>query len=174
MLLAALCAILALGACGGGSQGLPADYGQPLPTPQQSSSTAVAGTVALVTSALAAAGDQMFPPIAPYRPSEPESLTQVPRTVLQVSGAEADQGYVIIYSFPTDAAAADAGSELARYVGSGFGQTNFPTDAQFSVAQVGSTIVFTWYSGSRANDPAAAQGAFDAIRSVGQPFPVVK
>ena len=85
-----------------------------------------------------------------------------------------DQGYVLIYSFPTDAAAATAGAELARYVASGFGQTNYPTDAQFSVAQVGSTLVFTWYSGARANDPAAVRGAFDAIRSVGQPFPVVK
>jgi len=173
-LAAVLCAVVALGACGGGSQGDTANGGQPLPTPQQSSSTAVAGTIALVTNALTAAGYQMFPPIAPYRPSEPESLTQVPRTVLQVSGAEADQGYVLIYSFPTDAAAAAAGAELARYVASGFGQTNYPTDAQFSVAQVGSTLVFTWYSGARANDPAAVRGAFDAIRSVGQPFPVVK
>ena len=172
---AALCAaLLTLAACGGGSQGEPADVGQPLPTPQGSASAAVAGTISLLDERLAGRGYQMFPPIAPYRPSEPESLTQVPRTVLQVSGAEADQGYVLIYSFPTDAAAAAAGAELARYVASGFGQTNYPTDAQFSVAQVGSTLVFTWYSGARANDPAAVRGAFDAIRSVGQPFPVVK
>ncbi len=57
---------------------------------------------------------------------------------------------------------------------SGFGQTNFPLDAQFSVSQVGSTIVFTWYSGARASDPVRAREAFFAIASVGQPFPVVK
>ena len=172
---AALCAaLLTLAACGGGSQGEPADVGQPLPTPQGSASAAVAGTISLLNERLAGRGYQMFPPIAPYRPSEPASLTQASRTVFQVSGADADQGYVVIYDFPTDAAAATAGTELASYMASGFGQTNFPTDAQFSVAQVGSTIVFTWYSGARASDAVKAREAFLAVASVGQPFPVVK
>jgi hypothetical protein len=171
---AAVCAaVLTLAACGC-AQNDPANGGQPLPTPQVSSSTAVAGTIALLTNALAGRGYQMFPPIAPYRPSEPASLTQVPRTVLQVAGEDADQGYVVVYAFSTDAAAAAAGAELASYVASGFGQTNFPTDAQFSVSQVDSTLVFTWYSGARASDAAAARSAFDAIQTVGQPFPVVK
>jgi hypothetical protein len=171
---AAVCAaILTLAACGG-AQSDPANGGQPLPTPQQSTSTAVDGTIALLRDRLAGRGYQMFPPIAPYRPSEPASFTQAPRTVFQVSGADADQGYVVIYSFPTDAAASAAGTELASYMASGFGQTNFPLDAQFSVSQVGSTIVFTWYSGARASDPAAARGAFDAVAAVGQPFRVVK
>lgn len=171
---AAVCAaLLTLAGCGG-AQSDQANGGQPLPTPQESSSTAVAGTITLLTSALAGRGYQMFPPIAPYRPSEPASLTQTPRTVFQVSGADADQGYVVIYSFPTEAAAAVAGAELASYVASGFGQTNFPTDAQFSVSQVGSTLVFTWYSGARASDPVRTREAFFAIQTVGQPFPVVK
>ncbi len=174
LLAAGLCAALALSACGGGSQGDPANGGQPLPTPQQSASSAVDGTVALVTTALSSAGFQMFPPLAPYRPSEPASLTQAPRVVFQVSGPDSDQGFVIIYDFVSVAAASTAGTGLASYVGSGFGQTNFPTDAQFSVAQVGSTIVFTWYSGARAEDAAASRAAFDAVASVGQPFPVVK
>lgn len=174
LLVAGLCVALTLVACGGGSQGVPANGGQPLPTPQQSASSAVAGTVALVTAALSSAGFQMFPPLAPYRPSEPASLTQAPRVVLQVSGPDADQGFVVIYDFVSVAAASAAGAELASYVGSGFGQTNFPTDAQFSVSQVGSTIVFTWYSGARADDAATSRAAFDAIASVGQPFPVVK
>ncbi len=159
--------------CGGSSPGV-GDIAQPLPTPMTSISSAVAGTVGLVTQTLANSGYQMFPPVVPYRPSEPASLTQAPRVVLQVSGPDADQGYVVIYDLTTDAAASVAGTELAHYLASGFGQTNFPTDAQFSVAQVGSTIVFTWYSGSRASDAAASRSAFEAISLVGQPFPVVK
>ena len=170
--MAALCAVLVV-ACGGTTPDT-GNVPQPLPTPMASVTSAVAGTVGLVTQALANRGYQMFPPVAPYRPSEPASLTQAPRVVLQVSGPDADQGYVVIYDLTTDAAASIAGTDLAHYLASGFGQTNFPTDAQFSVAQVGSTIVFTWYSGSRASDAAASKSAFEAISLVGQPFPVVK
>jgi hypothetical protein len=158
----------------GGSMPEAGNVAQPLPTPMSSVSSAVAGTVGLVTQALANRGFQMFPPVVPYRPSEPASLTQTPRVVLQVSGPDADQGYVVIYDLTTDAAATTAGTDLAHYLASGFGQTNFPTDAQFSVSQVGSTIVFTWYAGSRASDAAASRSAFEAIGLVGQPFPVVK
>jgi hypothetical protein len=165
-------AVIAVG-CGGATPDT-GNQGQPLPAPVSSLSPAVAGTVALVSQALLGAGFQLFPPTAPYRPSEPSSLTQTPRVVLQTSGPDTDQGYVIVYSFPTSADATTAGNELARYLASGFGQTNFPFDAQFSVAQVGSTIVFTWYSGARASDATSAQSAFEAIRSVGQAFPVVK
>jgi hypothetical protein len=171
---AAVCAAMLMLAACGGAQSDQANGGQPLPTPQASSSTAVADTVAILTTTLARRGFQVMTPLVPYRPSEPASLTQVPRTVLQVAGEDADQGYVVVYAFPTDDAAATAGAELARYVASGFGQTNFPTDAQFSVAQVGSTIVFTWYSGARASDPVQAREAFFAVQTVGQPFPVVK
>jgi len=169
-----LAAVLTLGACGGGSQGDPANGGQPLPTPQQSPSTGTASTVALLSNELAGGGFQMLPPSAPYRPSEPASLTQTPRTIFQIYGSDADQGFVVIYDFATEAAAAAAGTELASYLGSGFGQTNFPLDAQFSVTQVGSTVVSTWYSGARASDPDRAREAFLAVGSVGQPFPVVK
>lgn len=162
-----------VGACGGSTRDT-GNVAQPLPTPMASVSSAVAGTVGLVTQALANRGYQLFPPVVPYRPSEPASLTQTPRVVLQVSGPDADQGYVIVYDLTTDAAATTAGTDLAHYLASGFGQTNYPTDAQFSVAQVGSTVVFTWYSGSRASDAAASRSAFESIGLVGQPFPVVK
>ncbi len=82
---------------------------------------------------------------------------------------------MVIYAFPTDAAATDAGAELARYVGSGFGQTNFPTDAQFSVAQVGSThrvhVVLGHRVPTTRRQPRVPS---TPIGSVGQPFPVVK
>lgn len=170
---AAALAATMLAACGTAQSNV-GNVAQPLPTPVASWSPAVSGTLSVLTSALAAAGYQLFPPVAPYRPSEPASLTETPRVVRQVSGPDQDQGFVVVYDFPTTAAAATAGSELATYMASGFGQTNFPLDAQFSVSQVGSTLVFTWYSAARSDDAAAAQGAFDAIRSVGQAFPVVK
>lgn len=165
--------VLVLGACEG-AQPDTGGGGQPLPTPQQSISPAVRGTVSLVTAALVGAGYQVIPPVMPYRPSEPASLTQTPRVVLQVASPDTDQGFVVIYGLPSMPAASVAATDLASYVGSGFGQTNFPTDAQFSVAQVGTTVAFTWYSGARADDAAAAREAFDAVASVGRPFPVIK
>ena len=174
MLAAALCALTLVVACGSPRPDA-GNAGRPLPTPQQSSSSgAVAGTVALLRDQLGQRGFQLAPPLVAYRPSEPVALTQTPRVVLQVVGSDPEQGYVVIYELPTDAAAAAAGTELARYLASGFGQTNFPLDAQFHVAQVGETLVFTWYSSERAEDPAATRSAVDAIAMVGQPFPVIK
>jgi hypothetical protein len=170
---AALCALTLLGACGSPKPD-EADVRQPIPTPQQSQSSAASGTIALLRDKLAQAGFQLAPPMVSYRPSEPVALTQTPRTVLQVVGSDPEQGYVVVYELPSDAEATAAGAELSRYLASGFGQTNYPLDAQFSVAQVGPTIVFTWYSSERADDPAAARSAVEAIQTVGQPFPVVK
>jgi hypothetical protein len=169
----ALCAVMLVGACGSPRPD-EADDRRPLPTPQRSSSSAVGATVALLRDTLGQRDFQLAPPLVAYRPSEPVALTHVPRTVLQVVGSDPEQGYVVIYELPDDAAATAAGTELARYLASGFGQTNFPLDAQFYVAQVGATLVFTWYSAERADDPAAARSAVDAIQMVGQPFPVIK
>lgn len=145
-----------------------------LPTPQASLSTQVEGTVAVVRQALAAAGLQLNPPIQPYRPSEPAGLATVPRAILQENLADPDQGYVVIYEFPDTATATDRGRELAAYLGSGFGQTNYPLDAQFAVNQVGGTIVFTWWTAERASNRALAEAGFNAVASVGQPIPVLK
>ncbi len=172
-LAAVACASVMVAGCGGATP-VTGDAGQPLPAPVSSISPAVAATVARITQVLGYRGLQAFPPIAPYRPSEPASMTQTPRVVLQVAGPDADQGYIVIYDLPTSTAATSAGTELARYLASGFGQTNYPTDTQFYVAQLGSTVVFTWYSASRASDPAAIRNAVDAIQTVGQPFPVIK
>jgi hypothetical protein len=157
--------------CGGGRV---ADTPAPLPTPVASPGAALAGTARLITDALASAGYQVAPPASPYRPTEPVSLTQVARTVLQVQGVGDDSGYMVIYQLPGSAEAAARASELASYLGSGFGQTNFPVDAQFSVNQLDSTLIMTWWSGERSSDPTAAQGAFDVVRAIGQAYPVVK
>jgi hypothetical protein len=142
-------------------------------TPVASPGRALAGTVQRITQALDAAGYQVGPPVMPYRPSEPAPLTQVPRTVLQVQ-TEPDLGYVVIYQLADSAEAGVRAGELASYLGSGFGQTNFPVDAQFSVAQADSTVIMTWWSRERADDDDAVQGAFDVVRAIGQPYPVVK
>ena len=177
---AGLTAVLLLAGCfapGGGDQ--PGPPGPPLPTPQASLSAQVDGTVSLVRAALAKANLQLDTPVVPYRPSEPVGLAAAPRAILQVTlpGAGAmdpDQGYVMVYDLTSTAVATDRGQELAAYLGSGFGQTNYPLDAQFAISQVGGTIVFTWWSASRAADDALAQTAFDAVASVGQPIPVTK
>jgi hypothetical protein len=162
---------LAAGACGG-NRGQPA--GPPLPTPVASWSTEVAGSMSVLRDALAAAGYQLYVPRNSYRPSEPAGLTTTLRAVMQVSGPDPDMGYVLVYDLGDADAAASAGVTLAAYLGSGFGQTNYPLDAQFSVAQLGGTVIFTWWSRERAGDPDHYQGAFDAIRTVGQPIPVLK
>ena len=53
--------------------------------------------------------------------------------------------------------------ELAGYLGSGFGQTNFVADTQFSVSTLEDTIVFTTWSQRRSDDPERAEAAFDAF-----------
>jgi hypothetical protein len=167
--------VLVLVACGGGYPGVVDGPGTvALPTPVESLSSVLAGTVAVLTDALASAGYQLYAPLQPYRPAEPTALAEAPRTVLQVSGPDPDQGFVVVYELPDAAAAMAAGGALASYLGSGFGQTNFPLDAQFSVAQQGSSLIFTWWSAARSADRTHAEGAFDTVRSVGVQVPVLK
>ena len=169
-----LCLATLLAGCFGGTGASGGAAQPPLPTPQASLSAQVQGTLTLVQNALAPIGLTLSPAVAPYRPSEPAGLTQAPRAVFQVSLADPDQGFVVIYELPDPATAAARGAELASYLGSGFGQTNYPLDAQFSIGQVGSTLVFTWWSHDRSSNPDLAEAAFNAIASVGQPIPVLK
>lgn len=160
-----------LGGCGGAPI---ADTPAPVATPVVSPGPALAGTIGRITDALGAAGFRVAPPTIPYRPSEPASLTQVARSVLQVQDVGPEAGYVVVYQLSGSADAAARATELAAYLGSGFGQTNFPVDAQFSVAQLDSNVIMTWWSAARASDPDQARGAFDVVRTIGQPYPVLK
>ena len=103
-------------------------------------------TLALLQNALAGGGYRLDQPIAPYQAAEPGSFAGVPRSVYQISTPDPDAGFVVIYEFPDAATASARGQELAAFLGSGFGQTNYPFDAQFAVSQVGGTIIFTWWS----------------------------
>lgn len=171
--LAGLAALVLLSGCGGLFTAR-SDPGPALPTPQASLSTVITTTAAALTAALGAAGIPLFPPTTPARPSEPESLTQVPRAVLQAGVGDPNVGYVVIYQLADDNAATAAGKELAGYLSSGFGQTNFPVDTQFHVATLGPTVILTWWSREKAADDELAEAAFEAIATVGTEVPVVK
>ena len=169
----AAAAVVLLTGCGGLFTAQ-SDSGPALPTPQASYSTGVAGTVAALTAALGAVNIPLFPPTAPIRPSEPASLVQASRAVLQAGVDDPAGGFVVIYQLADTPAAQAAAQELASYLGSGFGQTNFTVDTQFHVATDGSTVVLTWWSREHAPDDELAETAFDAIASVGTEVPVIK
>jgi hypothetical protein len=133
----------------------------------------VAGTAAALGQRLAESGGYRLDQLRrPYRPAEPAELQQTPRAVFQVDVADPSAGYVVVYAFATPEAARDRGMIFARYLGSGFGQTNYPLDAQFALSQVGPTLVFHWWSREQAEDPDRAQGAFDVISRFGLPIEV--
>jgi len=145
----------------------------PRTTPQASFSTQVASGVAVVRRALADAGIRLDPPVVPYRPAEPPGISTAPRAVLQAGIGDPQAGYVMVYEFPDANTASARGAEFADYLESGFGQTNYPLDAQFSLAQLGGTLIFTWWSSELAADRDLARAAFDAISSVGAQIPIV-
>ena len=139
-----------------------------LPTPLRSFDASVSATLGQLQSALTAIGERLEVPIEAYRPSEPQSLLQAPRVVLRADLADPDDGYMVIYPAVDAAAAEQRALELAAYLGSGLGQTNFPADTRFSVAVVGDTVVFTSWSPGRTSDRQRAEAVFDAVASVGR------
>ena len=136
---------------------------------------AVAQTAAALEAAYRQADFGLIRANQPYRPSEPPDLIGVPRTVYQVVlPGDPGAGYVVIYDATDPVNAQALATSMQRYLGSGFGQTNFPTDAQFAVQLYGSTIVFGWYSPGASADPATAASALKILRSFGQAFPIVR
>jgi hypothetical protein len=165
-----------LAACGG--SGLQSGQGTQgrnrLPTPMPSLTPTVAATAAALRGALADAGFQLGAAFAPVRPSEPQSLTMAPRAALRASLADPAEGFVIVYDLADPAEAQARATELADYLRSGFGQSNYASDTRFSVAVVDDTLVFAWWSPSRSSDREAGEAAFDAIASVGMPVEVIR
>ena len=145
-----------------------------LPTPLRSFDASVSATIGLLQGAVGSIGSRLESSQRPYRPSEPRSLLQAPRVVMRADLADPDDGFVLIYDFDDPATARARGQELADYLGSGFGQTNFPVDAQFSVGTVDDTVVFTWWSRRRSAEPERAEAAFDAMAAVGERIEVRK
>jgi len=146
----------------------------PLPTPLRSFDASVAGTIGQLEAAVAAVGERLETPSGGYRPSEPESLLQMPRVIRRAQLADPDDAYVVIYETAGQGDAQEQAQVLADYLGSGFGQTNFPADTQFSVGVLDDTVIFTTRSSRRSDDPERAEAVFDAIAAVGEPVEVNK
>ncbi len=170
----ALAAVLVLCACASPDRPSVVPDDVELPTPMRSYGASVQRSMAAIEAALLASGERLGEPVGAYRASEPGSLLQTPRVVRRVELADADDGYVVIYDTGSGGAALDRAAELADYVESGFGQTNFAADTQFSVSTFEDTVIFTTWSRRRSDDPERAQAAFDAIASVGSPVDVNK
>jgi hypothetical protein len=153
----------------------PAGEGAALATPVASLTPAMEATAAVLRERLEPGGPFRLEMTGrPFRPSEPESLWRVPRAVLQLDIGDPKAGWVVIYELPDPSTAGTVGREYARYIASGFGQTNFPLDARFSLAQLSSTLIFTWWSPERAADRERAAVAFELVSEVGQPIPVLR
>ena len=168
--------VAALAACGG--SGLQSGQGNQarlvLPTPMSSLTPTVAATASLLRGALEDVGLRLEPAVAQVRPSEPESLTTAPRAALRASLADPAEGFVVIYDLADAAEARQRAADLAEYLRSGFGLSNYASDTRFSVAVVDDTLVFAWWSPSRSSDRESGEAAFDALARVGDPIEVVR
>ena len=80
-----------------------------------------------------------------------------------------DGGYIVVYEFPDAARAVDAGNDLAGYLGSGAGRVNFPIDAQHTIRQLGTTLIFYTWSPSTSPDPDSPKVA-EALSTLGIGF----
>jgi hypothetical protein len=145
-----------------------------LPTPIRSFDTAISDAVVALSAAVTAAGSRLEVPAAAYRPSEPQSLLQVPRAVLRADLADPDEGHVVIYRALDAAGATSMATELTAYLGSGLGLTNYPADMRFSVAVLGDTVIFTGWSPGRSSDRERGEVVFEALASVGRSVEVVR
>ncbi len=143
-------------------------------TPLHSFDASMAATINALEAATSSVGVRLDTALGAYRPSEPASLLQMPRVVLRAELADTDDGFVVVYQADSRGLALDRAQELADYLGSGFGQTNFTADTQFSVGVLDDTVVFTTWSNGRSDDPELAQAVFDAIGTVGESVEVNK
>ena len=109
-------------------------------------SAAMGPTRAAIVAALAPFQLQLTDANRAFRPSETARLAAAPRSVFQVVlPQDPDGGFIVVYEFRDAAAAVDAGNDLAGYLGTGAGRVNFPLDAQHTIRQVGTTLIFyTW------------------------------
>jgi hypothetical protein len=175
---AALVVSALLLSCAGGAPPAPrpdpAGGGPPLPSAQRSFTPQVATTVGALRSALERQGFRLLESARPFRPAEPAALTGVGRAVVQVDLGDPEAGQVVIYDLADPAAAATAGQTLASFLASGPGQANYPLDARFSVSQLAGTLLFTWWSPERADDPERTRQAFEIVSGIGQPIPVAR
>jgi hypothetical protein len=153
---------VSLGGCGLGAAGSgPIATFPPGPAgPSASVSNAVSLTRQAIAAALAPLRLQLANAQRPFRPSESRLTADAPRAVYQVVlPKDLDGGYIVVYEFPDAASAVDAGNDLAGYLGTGAGRVAYPLDAQHSIRQVGTTLIFYTWSPSTSPDPGSEQVA---------------
>jgi hypothetical protein len=164
---------LILAGCGSGATVSPATFPPATFGPDKTTGPDAAATRDAMAQILAGAGLELTSPQVPYRPGESPSLAAAPRDVYQVALADdPTHGFISIYGFADDAAAAAAGREQATYVASGPGRVQFPPDSRFVIRQLGPTLVFFVWSPANSPDARTAdiQTALEAL-GVGIPVP---
>jgi hypothetical protein len=131
---------------------------------------AVAQTRQAIAAALAPFSLQLDDADKPFRPSESQLTSTAPRAVYQVVlPQDPDGGYVVVYEFRDATSAVDAGNDLAGYLGTGNGRVAFPLDAQHSIRQLGTTLIWHTWSPSTSPDPGSPQIA-EALGTLGIGF----
>jgi hypothetical protein len=166
-------AALGVSGCGIAARHEPVPSSAP-PSPLATVRPTIGQTRLQVAGALAASGFQLDTPQVPFRPAESPALAAAPRMVYQVLlPDDPTHGFIVVYEFVDPTAAADAGREMAAYLGSGPGRVQFPPDAQHVLRQVGATLVlFSW---SDANSPGPdTQKIALALQSIGSGFAIAR
>lgn len=144
----------------------------PDPTPRPTISPAVGATQVQLDGALRARGLVLEATELLVRPGEPPSFAAVPRTAFRaVLADDPAGGLIVVYELPDVAAAATGAAELAAFVTSGPGRVQYPPDVRHVIRQVGSTVVFFFWSQASSPDARTADVAA-AVATVGTEVPL--
>lgn len=140
--------------------------------PDETTGPDAAATRDELARVLGAADLELTSPQVPYRPGESNRFAAAPRDVYQVVlPDDPTHGFISVYGFADDAAAAAAGRDQATYIASGPGRVQFPPDSRFVIRQLGPTVVFFAWSPANSPDPRTAE-IQRALETVGIGIPV--
>ena len=146
----------------------------PLGTTPQPPGDATAATKQTLISALAAKGLVAGEAARAFRPPEGPVLSAAPRSVIQVelsNDATGSEGFVVIYSLASPAAAIAAAKDQLAYLARGEGGgALLPPGTQLVVRPAGSTVVFFHWLPATASDPRTPMIA-DTISEITSPIP---
>ena len=112
------------------------------------------------------------PTSTPFRPPESAPLAAAPRNVYQVTLPQApDEGFIVVYTLPTEADAIAAAGAQRDYIASGPGRVQAPPGTDHVIQQLGPTvIVYDWVPGGTEDE--AAPRVAEALRTIGTMFAV--
>ncbi len=128
-----------------------------------------------VASTLTAAGLGVRDPQVPFRPGESPLVTAAPRAVIQaVLPTAPDRGFVMLYEFRDAGSASAAAEEFVRYIESGPGSVQFPTDGRFTLRQIGAALAFYVWAPSTATDQEGEARVATALASLGQGYSITR